>query len=593
MKNRSLLGILATGTLATLLSIGVSLNIMQTASHEARAASVEYVARDVFQMNRIRYDSGWPNGIGTRWEEAAFSANIWDMSYGRLILDASSAGNYTIGLRYASGEYPIKVFVNGVSADYTLPNNGWGNTVYDLTVSLLEGENVFIVAVLKWGVINAVVIPDGVTLIDEDTSGGVYSASCSDLQNTYLKYVNGTVHEPATLVYTAELAYDSNPTFTSLAQFDVVAGANAKSIDLTYHAADFTDGIAELALTINGGTSFNVEVYETANDLLSTISLPTAVLTTNGFVAGTSNAITIAKSASNSEKIGLVSLALKDDEVLSYSTTRVEAESSTISGGNIDTGTTVWSNSSYVKDMGTKTALSGPQEISADLSNVNSLSFSYTASQTGAYKLAIRYATGVTSVAYARADQGPWVSINFQHTYWWDNPRVAIITINMNAGSRTITLTGTTNDGGWINYDFIDIVQKGTLSDADVALNYANFFRDQTSAGCQARNVNLIPWSQLKSEYLALSSAVKDEYVSSTNSVIIDARARYEVLINAYSILAADNWLVDGDNVAVFSSNLVFESSTNSQTYAIAVVAISIILSALGLFYVVRKRRSA
>jgi hypothetical protein len=62
MKKQSLFGILSTITLATIMSIGVSLKIMQSNVRETQASTTHY-ARDVFQMNRIRYDGGWSNGI--------------------------------------------------------------------------------------------------------------------------------------------------------------------------------------------------------------------------------------------------------------------------------------------------------------------------------------------------------------------------------------------------------------------------------------------------------------------------------------------------------------------------------------------------
>ena len=160
--------------------------------------------------------------------------------------------------------------------------------------------------------------------------------------------------------------------------------------------------------------------------------------------------------------------------------------------------------------MGTKTTLSSPSQISADLSNVNNISFSYTAASAGVYDVYIRYATGLDCVSYIRVNQGTWVGVNLMSTSWWDTPRVAHVSVNMQAGSQTIVLTGTTNDGGWMNYDFIDIIQQGTLTDEEVAINYATFFREQTSAGCTAQNDNLIPWAQLKSEYLTLSASAKD-----------------------------------------------------------------------------------
>lgn len=594
MRNRSLFSILATVTMATVLSLGVSLNIIQTEIQEANA-STAYNARDVFQMNRIRYDGGWSNGIGSRWgNDEAFPANIWDMSYGRVVLDADESTTYQIGLRYAAGTYPVKIFVNGTLSDYTFPDNGWSNSVYNLDVALNEGLNTFIVAILKWGVINELILPDGVSLVDEDTTGGVYLAGYSDLQNTYLSYDTG-VHDPEALVYTSELNYDGGADWRSKATFNVTASASTKSIDLIYYCKQFTDGISEVAISINGGTAFNVSLYEQVESTYGTYSIPTSVLTANGLTTGT-NKIEIIKPNNNSEKIGLIALVLNDDQVIGYSTTRVEAESATLSGGTIkgagDLGNGNWSNSSYIGDMGTKTTLSSPLQISSDLSNVNYMSFTYAAANTGVYNIYLRYATGTNCTAYVRANQGSWSTITMLSSSYWDNPRVAVASVNMQQGNQTIVITGTTNAGGWVNYDFVDIVQAGTLSADEVAYNYAVFFREQTSSGCTAQNVSLIPWAQLKSEYLALSAIEKDAFVDSTDETILDAKARYQVLINKYPTLASDNWLVDGDNVVVYASSasLVRDMANNDSWVLLGLMVI--ILSSISIgFVLLRKHR--
>ncbi len=574
MRKQSLFGILSTITLATIMSIGISLNIMQSNVRETQASTTHY-ARDVFQMNRIRYDGGWSNGISTRYQESEWQTNIWDMSYGRVVLEAAQTTSYTIGLRYAAGSYPVKVFINGTLSDYTFPDNGWGNTVYDLSVGLNEGKNVFIVAILNWGVINELILPDGVSLVDEDTSGGVYNAGYSDLQNTYLSYTGSGVHDPEAYVYTSELNYDGSADWRSKATFNITASASTKSIDLTYYCKQYTDGISEVAVSINGGTAFNLSLYEQVESVHSTISIPTSVLTANGFVPG-ANKIEIIKPNNNSEKIGLISLALKDDEVASHSTTRVEAESATLSGGVVkgagDLGSGNWSNDSYIGDMGTKTTLSSLLQISSDLSNVNYMSFTYAAANTGIYNIYLRYATGVNCTAYVRANQGSWSTLDMPSTSWWDNPRVAHTTVNMQQGNQTIVVTGTTNAGGWMNYDFVDLVQADSLSADEVAYNYAVFFREQTSAGCTAQNVSLIPWAQLKSEYLALSINEKNAFAYGIDEIIVDARARYQVLINKYSTLAADNWLVDGENNVLYASpqNIIYApQASNLLIFAI------------------------
>lgn len=591
MKKQRLFGILATTCLGFTMALGVSLNIIQTGIHEV-GASQEYVARQVFQMNRIRYNSGQPNGIQSRWQDASFPVNIWDMSYGRVVLNAASTGNYMIGLRYAADAYPVKVFVNGVATDYDFPDNDWANTVYDVPVSLNEGKNVFIAAILNWGVINGLVLPDGVTLVDEDTSEGVYSAGHSDLQNTYLSYIGGGVHDPDAFVYTSELNYDGSSDWRSIAKFGVTASANTKSLEVTYYCKQYTDGISKLQMSINSQPGFDFNVYEPVESNHDTITIPTATLTANGFTTGI-NTIEIIKPENDLEKIGLISLSLKDD-LATWSTTRIEAEDyASKSGGSVgDSGNGNWSGGEYMGDMGTKTTLSGSSEISTDLSNVNYLSYSYIANTTGIYELFIRYATETNSIAHLRVNQRSWIDVDLLNSTWWDNPRVVHITANMVTGANTITLTGTTNNGGWVNYDFIDVIGKGTLTDYQVAYNYAVYFREQTSAGCTAQNVSLIPWNQLKSEYLPIPSGAKQEFVESDNEVIADARARYEVLINKYSTLAADNWLVDGDNLVVFSAQSNFEiGEMLNQNVFIIVGLLLVTFSIIGLAFLAIKKR--
>lgn len=600
MKKQSLFGILTTITLATIMSLGASFKIIQAGIGETKAEGTAYYARDVFQMNRIRYDAGHPHGISTRYQEASFQANIWDMSYGRVILEAASATSYQIGLRYAAGTYPVKIYVNGVSSDYTFPDNGWSNSVYNVDVNLNEGKNVFIVAILNWGVINEIIVPEGVTLIDEDTSSGVYLAGHSDLQNTYLSYTGSGVHDPDAFVYTSELNYDGSSDWRSKAKFDVVATASTKSVDVTYYCKQYTNGTSKLHMSINGEAGFDFTVYEPVEAVYDTITIPTATLTSNGFVSG-NNTIEIIKPESNAEKIGLISLSLKDEQT-TWSATRIETEAVTVSGGDVvgpegHLGNGNWSASGYVGGMGPKnsTYLNDASDINADLSNVKYISSSYTAIETGVYDIFIRYAAESDNAAYLRVDQGSWIEVEMPNTTWWDNPRVAHVTANMTAGTKTITLTGVTMnvEKPWANYDFIDVVQKGVLTDYEVAYNYAVYFREQTSAGCTVQNVTLIPWNTLESEYLNIPDGAKDEFVDNANEIIADARARYQVLINKYPTLAADNWLVDGDDIVVFAAPQNLATGRMMIDWMVVMIAIALMALTATFVFVLRKHRTS
>ncbi|MFA5235776.1 MAG: hypothetical protein WC399_02870 [Bacilli bacterium] len=556
---------------------------------EAQATSY-YTAKDTFQCNNVRYDGGWPNGITVNYYEDGwtFPADIANMSYGRVILEAVATATYTIGIEYGAWDsYPVKVFVNGVSADYTFSSNGGSASTYDLSLALNQGKNVFIIAMLKWGVINKMSLPDGVTVFDNTVSGSTYTALGAESQATKLKVVTKTIHDHDAVIYTEPLQYNSNSSYASMVNFSLDTETTTKSLELSYHSATNTDGLATVQLKINASAGFNVDLYETANGVVGTKIITSDVLTSNGFVSGSLNTVSITKPLDNSDSIGLVSMTLSDETTSTHTVTRVEAENATMNGGSKHTGAdpTKFSNAGYVGDMGTKTTLSGPEQISADLSNVNSLSFSYSAAADGIYSVYVRYGDGADNQAYVRSDLGPWASVSLKSSTWWDTCRVAVAEVFMNAGTRTITLTGTTNADGWVNYDFVDIIQNEALTVAETALNYATFFRNQTSSGCSAQNVTLIPWAQLKSEYLALSNDVQNEYAVSTQETIVDARARYLVLIEAYPTLAADNWLVDGSDDLVYELSLPIEYAEVNHSSATIFALLALAAFCLSFIY--------
>jgi hypothetical protein len=586
MKTQRLLCKIATFIVGLMVVGAVSYHSFIGAEREAQATSY-YNAKETFQCNNVRYDSGWANGITVYYEGASFPEAIADMSYGRVVLQAEATAAYTIGIEYATGNaYPVKVFVNGASSDYEFPSNGWTPSTYDLSVNLNAGENVFIIAMLKWGVINKLSLPIGVSVVDDTIDGATYAALGAESQATKLRVITGTIHDPDAVIYTEPLQYNGNPSYASMVKFILDTEATTASLELSYHCTTNTDGLATLQLSINAGTGFNVDLYETANGVVGTKTITSDVLTSKGFIAGDTITVSITKPLDNSDSIGLVSITLTDTLTAVNTVTRVEAEDAILNGGTAQSGdASKFSDAGYVGNMGTKTTLSDPSQINPDLSNVNSLSFSYVAAADGIYSLYVRYGDGDDNQAYVRADVGPWASLSLNSSTWWDTCRVAVVDVYMNAGNRTITVTGTTNADGWVNYDFIDVVQKETLSNAEIALNYAIYFRDQTSSGCSSQNVALIPWTQLKSEYLALSNDVQDEFAASSNETIADARARYLVLITVYSSLASDNWLVDGSDALVYEVALPIEYVEVNHSSATIFAFLSLAVFSLSFIY--------
>ncbi|MFA5735824.1 MAG: endonuclease, partial [Bacilli bacterium] len=73
----------------------------------------------------------------------------------------------------------------------------------------------------------------------------------------------------------------------------------------------------------------------------------------------------------------------------------------------------------------------------------------------------------------------------------------------------------------------------------DQALAYAHFLLDETAPYCSVLNGGDSPWSYLQVEYSYMSAETKYAfYYNSTNEYILAAKARYEYLINKYSLVA-------------------------------------------------------
>lgn len=85
------------------------------------------------------------------------------------------------------------------------------------------------------------------------------------------------------------------------------------------------------------------------------------------------------------------------------------------------------------------------------------------------------------------------------------------------------------------------------------AHSYANYFLETTGPYCEERNGNSIPWSTLADEYGYMVDSAKNYFVdpSTTNEDILEARARYLVLINGYPSLSGVNFMQNalGENL--------------------------------------------
>lgn len=102
----------------------------------------------------------------------------------------------------------------------------------------------------------------------------------------------------------------------------------------------------------------------------------------------------------------------------------------------------------------------------------------------------------------------------------------------------------------------------GAVTKESQALSYAQYFLSTTYEYCDngTKDVLTIPWTTLKAEYGYMTSSTKDEFFTSTDITIVDARARYRLLVDRYSLYASDNFMVDG------SGDLLITNPKNPAT---------------------------
>lgn len=131
----------------------------------------------------------------------------------------------------------------------------------------------------------------------------------------------------------------------------------------------------------------------------------------------------------------------------------------------------------------------------------------------------------------------------------------------------------------------------GSVDHGPQALAYANYFLDMTRPFC-LDNSKTLDWTSLKNEYEAMAAAVRDYFFASTNSQIVDARARYQVLRNVHPTLTTPNFMVDGTGNPLGTNKgpVVEPATVATSTRTIAIITI-IGLSAIGGYYALVKKK--
>ncbi len=133
------------------------------------------------------------------------------------------------------------------------------------------------------------------------------------------------------------------------------------------------------------------------------------------------------------------------------------------------------------------------------------------------------------------------------------------------------------------------------ISALEQANAFALYFLASTAAACDDGNGGILAtdgtWAKLSEEYAYMASDTKLIYKNSVQNAegtnIEHAKARYFLLINRYSALNNDNFMVDNNNTPIFSGYLQVTTSTNNRNFAIIILGL---LGTLLIFPIIRKK---
>jgi endonuclease I len=146
-----------------------------------------------------------------------------------------------------------------------------------------------------------------------------------------------------------------------------------------------------------------------------------------------------------------------------------------------------------------------------------------------------------------------------------------------------ITPTTTFNPLEW-NVNPVDTTSNlgshtmnNTANSLSLAIAYAEYFLEVTGPYCEYLDGINIPWNELKEEYLWMSSNAKDDFKNSSNSDILNAKQRYQFLINKYAAFNEDNFMVDGNNQLLFVAEPIMIRNDPSLNIFITGLALTIV----------------
>ena len=147
-------------------------------------------------------------------------------------------------------------------------------------------------------------------------------------------------------------------------------------------------------------------------------------------------------------------------------------------------------------------------------------------------------------------------------------------------GSHTIKIGGTTN-GGWINHDFIEIIEVKQLDCETFYQYFMNQTRTECTSSASSHSFDYDLWSTLADEYAELDDDNKD-YVCDVYGDLVE---RYTLIMNTYHF---NDFLIKSDGTHVYNARTFFGNVSSNMP--ILIVGSFIGITIVGSFFLLRKR---
>lgn len=460
--------------LGLLFSIVLSVSAFMAFNSEKVEAYTTYNKLEIenMQLNKARIKKGSADSNGKHveayWQQDPLDSfdKLTDITFARTVLEAEEAGDYMLQIHCknesGSSTITLKLYVNGTPYDINVSGDSY--LTVNKTVAMKKGKNSVVLAWVNWGYFDYINYPSELKIVSQcaDNKYHAFEAALNEIQLT----PTTGFHNAESTLYTAPIEYNSgDEEWQGSATFTVDAAPNIRSVDLNYYVAEYENGFAQIAMSVNGGKEVKIDLSGTKVNSRLTYQISTKTLTDAGFLWGKTNTIKFRQASASGGKVGLYDIVLKKDVIEEETTpitkaNRYEAESAyVISGGKIkksESDSERWSKGSYVGEF-TPTKITNPSQIDEYCSNVGYVQYQVKADKAGYYKITLGYATEKAQSVYVTSGY-EWSKVNLTSTGSWDSEGEKFTYVYLKKGNNSIWVTGPTAEDGWVNYDYIDVV---------------------------------------------------------------------------------------------------------------------------------------